>query len=333
MKPTRKTKYQAIILSLCGVICAVVFGRPIIESWRGPIFPANTPVLKLPPVAERQPPTPEQLAAPHLMRAEIECEQAIAEYLDPLNGFFADSKKNTRGFAEEALSWGSKWRLMVDLVPWTSGERHERFIRAKFEEYIFSVPQLQHAVQQVVTGYVARVRSIEGKMLVDLRTDASDFPATFVLARFDDEQLQATFDQAVAVALQATGTSLKGDVATQLASIIAAEVLAPVALRLGVSASIIGAGASAGLPSLGVGMLVGLIVDQIVSWVWDWYADPRGSLAKAMDRKIDVIARLIVDGSGDVQGLRGRLTRFARERADLRRKAILELLRQRGATR
>jgi hypothetical protein len=103
-----------------------------------------------------------------------------------------------------------------------------------------------------------------------------------------------------------------------------------VAVRLGVSAGILGTGAASGWATLGIGVVVGLIVDQIVSWVWDWWADPRGNLAAELDKKLDEINRLIVDGSADVQGLRDRLKQFARERAAARRIAVLSLLQTGG---
>ncbi len=90
----------------------------------------------------------------------------------------------------------------------------------------------------------------------------------------------------------------------------------------------VGTGAASGWVTLGVGAVVGLIVDQIVSWVWDWYADPEGSLSKELDSKIDQINKLIVDGSNEVQGLRARLVNFAHDRAPLRSSATLLLLHQ-----
>ena len=243
-----------------------------------------------------------------------------------LDGFFADSKKNTRAFADEALSWSSKWRLVADHLPFTRKDRHERFIRQKFEEYVFKQSQLEDAVKQVVKSYLTHVRSIEGKMLVDLRADVADFPSAYLLAQIDENKVQAAFDEAISRAIAATGSSLRADIATELVSIIAGEVLTQVAVRLGVSAGILGTGAASSYVTLGIGLIVSLIVDQIVSWVWDWAADPRGNLAHDLDRKLDQINRLIVDGSNDVKGLRARLQEFARERAGFRRQAVLALL-------
>jgi hypothetical protein len=312
-----------------GVLVAVVFGRPLLELFREAPKPTS-PEIYYPEPQIKIPPKPEDVAKPHLSRAEKEAERVIEEHVKSIDTFFADSKKNTRAFAGEALSWRSKWRLAADYVPFTSGDRNKKFIRQKFEDHIFTPAQLEDAVKQVVKSYIAQMRSIESKMLVDLRADVSDFPATYPLAQLDDKRLQESYDKALSRAIEATGGALQGDIATQLVSIIAGEVLTQVAVRLGVSAGILGAGAASGWATLGIGVIVGLIVDQIVSWVWDWWADPRGNLAAELDKKLDEVNGLIVDGSSDVQGLRARLQQFSRERAATRRTAVLSLLQPTG---
>ena len=316
-------------LGFIGVVIAVVFGRPLLESLQKKPKP-TPPEIKLPTAHTRVPPSPEEVAKPHLTKAELEAERVIEEHVKALDTFFADSKKSTRAFAGEALSWSSKWRLAADYVPFTNGDRHQKFIREQFEEHVFKPAQLEEAVKQVVKSFLTNMRSIESKMLVDLRADVSDFPTTYPLAELDDKRLQESYDQALSHAIAATGSDLRGDIATQLVSIIAGEVLTQVAVRLGVSAGILGTGAASGWATLGIGVVVGLIVDQIVAWVWDWWADPKGSLAADLDKKLDEMNRLIVDGSTDVQGLRERLKQFARERAATRRTAVLSLLQSAG---
>ncbi|MBM4231131.1 MAG: hypothetical protein FJ184_10340 [Gammaproteobacteria bacterium] len=356
-------------LAFLGVVVAVVFGRPLLEYFREK--PEVTPPeIKLPEPQAKVPPKPEDVAKPHLSKAEKEAERVIDEHVKAIDAFFADSKMNTGVFAREVLGFRSKLLLVSDGVPkaarsymevkdkwWfrilfssttapplpidlpalaaeqaakLKDDRHKIFIREKFEEQIFTPAQLDDVVQQVVKSYIAEMRSIESKMLVDLRADVSDFPATYPGAQLDDKRLQESYDQALSRAIEATGGALQGDIATQLVSIIAGEVLAQVAVRLGVSAGILGTGAASGWATFGIGVVVGLIVDQIVSWVWDWWADPRGNLAADLDRKLDEMNRLIVDGSTDVQGLRARLQQFSRERAATRRTAVLSLLQPTG---
>lgn len=325
-QPPKRPTTALTVLGFVGVLAAVILGRSLSS---GPSEPPRTqpPKIELPPPPEaKRPRPPEELAKPHLSKAEQECERVIEEHVKSLDTFFADSKKDTRGFAEDALGWSSKWRLAADYVPFTSKDRHQKFMREKFEERIFKPAQLEDAVKRVVKSYLAHVRSIEGKMLVDLRTDTGNFPSAYLLAQLDDKRLQESYDSALTKAIEATGGKLQEDIASGIVSTIAGEVLTQVAIRLGVRAGILGAGAASGTVTFGIGLVVGLIVDQIVAWVWDWYSDPKGQLAGEIDKKLDEMNRLLVDGSTDVKGLRDRLREFARERAATRQKVVISLL-------
>lgn len=161
MTDPRKSKRRLLVLGLLGVVVAVLLGRPLLNYSREKLA-LRFPKLKLPP-------PPEELAKPHLDWAQRECERVIDEHVNTLNVFFAESKKNTRVFADEVLSSRSKWLLVTDYLPFSSGDRHQRFIREKFEKYIFAQSQLEEVVQQVVKSYLAHVRSIESKMLVNMR--------------------------------------------------------------------------------------------------------------------------------------------------------------------
>lgn len=324
VKQAKPTFFMLAILT-AGVVIGVFARQPVAELFQSKPEPLTPPTIKLPP-PPNVPPTPAEVAEPHLSRADQECRRVVEEHVRAIDSFFTDSKKNTRSFAEEALSWASKWRLMSDYVPFTSGGRHEKFIRGKFEEFIFQPSQLEEAVRQVVASYIKHVESIEGKMLVRLRADVADFPSAYPIAQFDESRLQAAYAEALSKTMEATSGDLHTDIATELVSIIAGEVLAQVAARIGVSAGILGTGAVASWATFGVGAVVGLIVDQIVSWVWDWYADPTGDLAVELDSRLDEINRLIVDGSGEGPGLRDRLRAFAAERARMRSESVLSAI-------
>jgi hypothetical protein len=305
LKQPKKPRAMLISLGLVGVLAAVILGHAIIKG------SASKPEAN-------RPRSPEDLAKPHLSKAEQECERVIDEHLKTLDGFFTESKKNTRGFAQDALGWGSKRRLIQDAIPFGNQDKHKEFLRNKFEERIFQSAQLEDAVKQVVKSYLAHVRSIESKMLVDLRTDAGDFPSAYLLTQLDDKRLQEKYDLALA--------KVQEDIASGIVTIITGEVLTQVAIRLGVRAGIVGVGVASGTVTFGIGLVVGLIVDQIVTFIWDWYSDPKGDLAVEINKKLDEMNRLLVDGSTDVKGLRERLREFAHERSATRSKAVISLL-------
>lgn len=320
-----KNRRLFTLLGLFGVIIGVIVGRPLIKSL---LHPATPPVVSRPSNVppSKVAPAPETLAKPHLDAAKLKTESVIEGRLVPVRTFFDDSKKNTRQFAEVALGWGSKWRLIADHVPFTKGGRHETYIRGQFEQTVFSAKQLENIVSSAVSEYLSEIRSIENQMLVSLRADVVGFPDAYPIAQLDESQLRAKFDDAIQKAIAATGSQVQADIGTQLVSIIGGEVLTQVAVRLGISAGILGTGAASGWATLGIGVIVGIIVDQIVSWVWDWYANPTGNLASDLDAKLDEMRTLICDGDTKVEGLRQRFQKLAAERAAIRETAILDLL-------
>jgi hypothetical protein len=314
------TRFVLLTSSFLGVLLGVT-APPEAPKFDAVDVRIAQPVL--PPVIKRK--SPEEILKPHLAWAEQESRKALSEPIRKINAFFANSKRNTRGFAEVSLGWGSKWRLMADHVPFTSGARHEAFIRTKFEEYVFEPAQLEAAMKEAVSSYLKQIESIEGQMLVRVRTDMADLPESAPIAKLDAEQIQAAYQDALTQVLKTTHSNMRADIATELVSLITGEVLTQVAVRLGVSAGILGTGAATSWATVGIGLVVGLIVDQIVSWVWESYANPKGNLAEALDRKLDDINHMIVEGAPKAPGLRERLQRFAIDRSTVREKAILSL--------
>jgi hypothetical protein len=277
-------------------------------------------------------PSASAIARPHLERAKADAEAAVAEHLRIVRTFFEDAKQRTPAFAERALGWSSKWRLVADSVPFTRGDRHREFLRSQFEQSLFRAQDLEALIDQVVRSYLIHLQSIEYQMLVAMRADLADGPAAYLLTDVDDRALQQSYDRALAAVVETTETSLAVDVSTEVISLIAGEVLAQVAVRLGVSAGILGGGASTSWATFGVGIGVGLIVDQLVTRVWEYLADPAGDLATELNIRFDAIRRMLIDGTGDTPGLEGTLLEFAQQRHQLRQRAVLSMLQARGAS-
>ncbi|MBS0209285.1 MAG: hypothetical protein JSS27_10045 [Planctomycetes bacterium] len=319
-----RTKPFLIVVGVAAVALGAFARQPIAE-WLAPPPVAQPVAVQLPP-ATPPAPSPQEIASPHLAWAATESERAVDEHLLALDRFFADAQRNTPAFAHEALGWGSKWRLVADYVPFTRGGRHEAFIRGKFEATVFKPEQVETAVRQVVDSYLRELKSIESTMLVRIRTDAADFPLAYPVSTFDRQRLDEIYAQAIAQAIGHARRDAASGASLEVMSIIVGEVLAQVAVELGVSAGVLGTGAALSWETFGIGLVVGIIVDAVISWVWDWYADPRGELAAKVNAKLDEVRRLIVDGSDQVQGLRSRLKQLAAERAGVREAAVLSLL-------
>lgn len=325
MFPGSQSKRSVVGLSLAGLVILGVWGLPLLRDLSPENKGKDAASVK---VAELSKPAIDfaAIAAPHLRMATERSQEAIDEQIEPINQFFKSAKKGTQKFAELSLSWGSKWRLVADGLPYTRGDRHSEYLRARFEEHLFTPSQFEAVVRQSVDGYLSELRSIEGKMLVDLRADIEDFPTDSSLRTLGEVDWQEAFDDAIARATSATSQQLESDVGTQLVSIITGEVLTQVAVRLGVSSGILTAGAASGWATFGVGLVVGIIIDQLVTVAWDHWTDPAGKLTKQLNQKLDELNILIRNGDSQVQGLRSRFRKISDQRALLRKDAIMELL-------
>jgi hypothetical protein len=325
MATASKTNRQLAWISIAGLIIGVAVAGPVLRSFiRSETNNSTDSQEQI--VTPKKPIDLQSIAAPHLQEAADRSQQIIDDHLEPIDTFFQSTKEGTAKFAELSLGWGSKWRLVADSIPYTQGDRHSEYLRSKFEEFVFTPEQFEKVIRQSIDGYLAELRSIESKMLVDLKADLDDFPADSVLRRLDSTQWQESFDEAIAKATDAAADQLGSDVATQLVSIITGEVLAQVAVRLGVSSGILTTGAASGWATFGIGVAIGLVIDQLVTIAWDHWADPKGKLTKQLNMKIQEINILIRNGDSQVQGLRTRFRQIADQRAVLRKDAIMELL-------
>lgn len=271
-------------------------------------------------------PSIEAIAKPHLAAADRKIELLCRRDYAAISEVFNRARGNADDFASLCLGWSSKWRLAADAVPFTQGDRHTTYIREQFERQMFSESQMERAIEQTVASFLADIRSVESQMLVDLRADVADFPECYNMANWSPELIQSRFDEAIQVAIARTGSDLQANIGTQVISIIAGEVLTQVAVRLGVSAGILGTGAASGWATLGIGVVVGLVIDQIVAWIWDSWADPHGELTQNLIHKLDVLQSLICFGDQQVDGLEQRFKRITEQRSITRRDAILSLL-------
>ncbi|MGC4004713.1 MAG: hypothetical protein QM811_16985 [Pirellulales bacterium] len=127
------------------------------------------------PNAKPQGPTAEEIAGPHLAWAALETAGRIDAELAPIEDFFHAVKARTPEFAKQALSWSGKWRLMADYVPGTRGDRHETFLREKFESQLFSSKQLELLLESAVKNYRLQIDGVENEMFVRIRGGCATF--------------------------------------------------------------------------------------------------------------------------------------------------------------
>ncbi len=257
--------------------------------------------------------------------AEQESAKRAGEACEKIHRFFAHAKRGAPEFAADALGFRSKWKLLVDYVPFTRHNRNREYLRAKFAEHVFSEAELRQAVEQAIRGYGGDLRDVENQMLVRMRVDMADLPASALPELASLEGLQAAFNKAVEQAQGAVGVDVMSGavelVAAEIATRIAVQVLDAAAAGLGVEGGLLGAGAASSWETLGVGLIVFWIIDE----VWDWWTDPKGAIVKKLNGHLDRFEKLILDGDGKRAGLREQLQTLGRDRAAVRAKAIEQI--------
>lgn len=265
------------------------------------------------------------ISTPHLVACGNRIEAAIPTHFEPLIDLLNRARNRVPEFSKSALSFSSKWRLALDYVPFTDGQRSPEFLNQAFQTQVLSSDDLEKAILEVIESYLKEVRAAENQMLLDIRADLDDFPSVNFPEWKDDEALQARFEQAVAIAQASSTHDLQSSVSGQLVSLVAGEILAQVAVRMGVSAGILGAGAASSWATFGIGVVAGVIIDQIVTQVWAFANDPQKELTLEVQKQIDSLQQLLCEGDEQVTGLKQHFYRIGVDRSQLRRDAIERL--------
>ena len=258
---TKRMSFFSLACISIGLAIGLLARQPIWELIRGSAE-TKRPELKLP---SKVVPKPSEIAKPHLTWADQESVRIIDEHIKALDYFFSEAKRNTPAFAESAMSLSSKYNLIKDYVPFSQGGQHEKYIRDQFEKILFSPPTIEQILRQVVESYLQELKSIEGRMLVRIRADISEFPDDYPISLSDTSKIQKLYGEAIQTSITSSKVDLQSMASRELASFVIGEVLAQVAIQLGTSAGILTAGGASSTVTLGVGFAVGIILDVIVS--------------------------------------------------------------------
>jgi hypothetical protein len=257
-------------------------------------------------------------ARPHVEKAAADSLSGIDASLRSIEGFFGEAKGHATAFADDVLGIWSKYKLIRG--------QHEEFLAETFRKHFFGPDELRVAMTNAVEAYVADLEAIDNRMLVDIRMDVVGLPAAATLASMPVPDLQARYRKISGDIGGVTGADAAVDAGRFVADMIVSSVVGMIAARMGTSAVVMGAGAASGWWTLGIGVVVGIIVDQIIAAVWDWTYDPRGKLIAMMEKKIDEVRTLVIEGDAGKPGLREELRRYAEKRAVVRREAVMTLL-------
>ena len=200
LKPA--TNIRPRLSSTAGILTGIVLA--ILISWWLSAKPAcsvrQIPDWLTPPAQRRD---PKVVARPHLTWASDKCQSEAEGPVDQIKVLFAEARSQTRAFADQALGWDSKLTIVSDFFQQT--DEHSAFLRKKFESLVISEAELFAALERSLAQYQQITASIEGEMLVRLRTDANDFQNSPLVATSDAYALQSLFQEAIARSGMAAG--------------------------------------------------------------------------------------------------------------------------------
>jgi hypothetical protein len=262
-------------------------------------------------------------ARPHLDAADAAGEAAIDPGLASLEGFFDEARSHCPAFADDVLGWWSKLALL-------RGD-HEAYLAEAFRRHFFGPEELTRAMTAAVESAIAEFDAIDNRMLVAIRLDVADLPAAATIASLPEAELLDRYRAECGAATDIATADATVDAGRLAADLIVSSVVGLIAARLTTSAAVVGSGTASGWWTFGIGLVVGVIVDQIIATIWDWTYDPRGRLVALLETKLDEVRSLVIEGEEGRAGLRDALSRYARERAIVRRHAVERLLGRGGA--
>jgi hypothetical protein len=261
-----------------------------------------------------------------LDQADRDAHQAVTTQVATIATLFEEVKKETPALANEVLGWWGHWRLLVDHVPGAGTGRHRAFLDAAIARHLFRPEQLTARLDAAVRAYLQAEHTIEDRLLVQLRQDLANLDVPVGGPPLDTRAITAALDRLTQVVAAQACMGLQVDVSRELVSWVACEVVARAAVRALVPETLVASAPA----TLGVGLAAAVVADQAIAWTWDYCADPRGALTKALNNQLDECARRLIVGTHEAPGLQPRLEAWARERAAQRRAVILDALDAKG---
>jgi hypothetical protein len=257
-----------------------------------------------------------------LDQADRDAHQAVTAQVATLATVFEEAKQQTPALANEVLAWAGHWRFLIDHVPGAGTGRHTAFLDAAIVRHLFCAEQLTARLDTAVRAYRQAEHTIEDQLLVQLRQDLADLAVPGSGPSLDTKGITAALDQLTQAAAAQAGVGLQVDVSRELASWVACEMVARIAVRALVPEALVASAPA----TLGVGLAAAVVADQALAWTWDYCADPRGAMTKALNRQLDECAQRVIVGTREKPGLQPRLEAWSRQRAVQRRVVILQAL-------
>ena len=264
-----------------------------------------------------------------LDQADRDAHQAVSGQVATIAILFDAAKKQTPALAGEVLTWSGHLRFLIDHVPGAGTGRHAAFLDAAVARHLFRPEQLTAHLDAAVRAYLQAEHTIEDRLLVQLRQDLANLTVPGSGPVLDTKAVSAALDRLTQVTVAQACVGLRVDVCRELVSWVVCEVAGRIAIRVVVPEALVASAPA----TMGVGLAAAVVVDQAIAWTWDYWADPRGAMTRALNSQLDECAQRVLVGTREAPGLQPRLEAWAHTRAVQRRAVILQAIDAKGGPR
>jgi hypothetical protein len=247
--------------------------------------------------------------ARRLAPADAASLAAIERSLKPVDEFFADRRMGAKAFAKSVVGWSGKWKYVkTRRVFGGDADKHLEFLDEKFREHVFTPDELTAVVQSSISDYVNAVQGVENKLLVQCRSDIEDIdPAigSVVGGLSGGGEFAASYKTILEGLAHEAALGAATDAGQFVGSLVAAEVTQQltirlgqaIATRLGVSAGVLGAGATGSALSAGATIGLAIVIDMGLDWVMSAAgADAESRITAKVEDSLDKLRDFIIDG-------------------------------------
>lgn len=278
----QKSVYLAVcFVAVLGIALAAVFAFAYAKGSR----PYTAQLLKISERPKQR--SKEEIAEAcrgHIEAAFAEAQLAAAMRATEFSEFVRRKTKGSRPFAENVTSWYGKWRVVKPYLPFADGDGHKKYVEQLFATYIFTKEELGVRLQRSIEDAVLDMEGIQNQLAVKLRHEITDSNSVTMDGTAVASEFSKSIEQIVAASQWDAQKAAGAVVVSEIVSTIGTQVL----VRMGVSAGILGAGATNSWWSFGSSVVIGIIVDA----VWEWIDDPTGDVEREVGKAIDNLAQL-----------------------------------------
>ena len=235
----------------------------------------------------------------------------IEDYLDQ------KGKGGALAFANRLLGLKSKWTLVRAQVSANAESEYSQWMVDEFARLVFDSKELETVIESAVKGFTDDVEAIENQLAVDLGDIVEDAVDTGAMeksvlnsslrsSRAILDQFKATRERV----RQKISQDLQNDVTRELmlfvveevATVLVQKVAIAISARLGVSATILGVGASSSAFSFGAGIVIGFVLDVVVNKAIHAAGyRPELDLAEAIQTNLNTLGETITRGDAEAR--------------------------------